>query len=315
MFRCSVIIVTYNSADAIEECLRALGSQGCEVVVVDNASQDDTVERVRLASHELELQLITISRNIGFAGAANQGARAASGDVLLLLNPDAVAEPGAIDALLGCLAGTQASAVGGALVAENGQPEKGFTFRRLPTLASLMFEALLINQFWPQNPVNRSYRCLDADYLREQPVQQPAGACLAVRREVWNALGGMDPDFYPVWFEDVDFCARLLAAAGVIFYCPNARFGHSGAHSVRQMKFENKQMFWYRNMVRYATKHLGTVRAGLLRVSIVIGMSLRILAALLGLAPEGIRVQDSLRGYARVGLWALGLFRVFEPRT
>ena|SRR6516162_1093512 len=315
MPRCSAILVTYNSAAAIEGCLRALRFEDCEIVIVDNASQDDTVKRVRDVAQRLPLQLITISRNLGFAGGANQAARSASGDVLLLLNPDAVAEAGAIDALLKCFRTTKASAVGGALIADNGQPDKGFAFRRLPTLASLMFEALLINQLWPGNPVNLRYRCLDADHLREQPVEQPAGACLAVRREAWDSLGGMDQDFYPVWFEDVDFCARLLASGGTIFYCPDARFHHSGAHSVSQLEFNYKQMFWYRNMVLYARKHLGALAAQILRLSIVVGMNLRIIAALLGFRPDGIRVRDALRGYLRVGLWALGLGNESEHRT
>jgi N-acetylglucosaminyl-diphospho-decaprenol L-rhamnosyltransferase len=307
MPRCSVIIVTYNSAAAIENCLRALALQDCEVVVVDNASQDDTVTRVRSVARELELQLIAVSRNIGFAGGVNQGVRAASGDVLLLLNPDAVVEAGAIDALLECFQTTKASAVGGALIAANGQLDKGFAFRRLPTLASLVCEALLINQLWPRNPVNRQYRCLDEDYSREQQVEQPAGAGLAVRRETWHSLQGMDPGFYPVWFEDVDFCARVLASGGTIFYCPDVRFHHSGAHSVGQLNFSDKQVFWYGNMVRYAAKHLPASSAVLLRLSIFVGMAVRIVAALLGFAPAGTTVHEALRGYARVGLWALGL--------
>ena len=100
MPRCSVIVVTYNSGAQIEACLRALASQDCEIVVVDNASQDDTVARVRALARQIPLQLLTISRNIGFAGGVNQGVRAAASDVLLILNPDAIAEPGAIDAML-----------------------------------------------------------------------------------------------------------------------------------------------------------------------------------------------------------------------
>ena len=306
MARCSVIIVTYNSAAVVEECLRALASQDCEVVVVDNGSQDDTVERVRSLAQDVRLQLITVSRNIGFAGGANHGASASSGDVLLFLNPDAVAEPGAIDALLRCFAESRASAVGGALLAEEGQPDKGFAFRRLPTRAALVFEALLINQLWPSNPVNRRYRCLDADYSSEQRVEQPAGACLAVTRAAWDSLRGMDPNFFPVWFEDVDFCARLLASGGTIFYCPDARFRHRGAHSVGKLEFGDKQMFWYRNMVRYATKHRGAASVLLLRVSISLGMGLRMLASLLGTGPKGVGVRDAIRGYAKVGLWAIG---------
>src|SRR6185295_14484320 len=116
---------------------------------------------------------------------------AANGDVLLLLNPDAIAEAGAVTALMQCMTAQSAAAAGGALLEASGELQRGFAFRRLPTLGSLLCEALLINQLWPSNPVNRRYRCLDADYSKTQQVEQPAGACLAITRGAWDAVGGM----------------------------------------------------------------------------------------------------------------------------
>ncbi len=307
MPRCSVIVVTYNSGAQIEACLRALWSEDCEIIVVDNASQDDTVARVQALARELPLQLLTLSRNIGFAGGVNQGARAASGDVLLMLNPDAVAEPGALDAILACLTESGASAAGGALLESDGQPARGFAFRRIPTLTALSFEVLLVNQAWPGNPVNRRYRCLDADYSKQQRVEQPAGACLAVTRKAWDSAQGMDPAFYPVWFEDVDLCKRLLRQDALIVYCPNARFQHSGAHSVGQLEFRDRQMFWYQNMVRYARKHFSGVQVLTLRLAILAGMGLRVLASLVGGGPRGLPAGEPIRSYARVAMWAVGL--------
>ncbi len=75
MLRCSAIIVTYNSADTIGACLEALAREDCEIVVVDNASQDDTVRRVEEFVAWHELRLLANDRNLGFAAAVNQGAR------------------------------------------------------------------------------------------------------------------------------------------------------------------------------------------------------------------------------------------------
>jgi N-acetylglucosaminyl-diphospho-decaprenol L-rhamnosyltransferase len=279
---CSAIVVTYNSAASIGPCLEALTREDCEIVVVDNASQDDTVQRVEEFVAWHPVRLIANEQNLGFGAAVNQGARDATGDVLLILNPDAIAEPGAPAALLRCLAGTKADAVGGALLENDNQPARGFAFRRIPTLAPLLWEVLLLNQLWPGNPVNRRYRYLDADYSQEQEVEQPAGACLAVTRAAWNSLGGFDEQFFPVWFEDVDLCKRLLDAGERIFYCPAARFGHAGAHSVGQLSFHDKQMFWYSNMLRYARKHFSKGQVTILRLAIVKGMVLRSVAALFG---------------------------------
>ncbi len=292
--RCSAIVVTHNSAAAIGACLQALRGEPCEVIVVDNASADDTVQRVK----QHPVQLIADQQNRGFGAAVNQGAQKATGDVLLILNPDAVAEPGAVTELMRCMESTGADAVGGALLEADGSPDRGFAFRRLPGLWSLIFEATLVNSLWPRNPVNRSYRCLDADYSRQQEVEQPAGACLAVRRSAWEKVGGFDEHFFPVWFEDVDLCKRLLDQGSLILYCPNARFHHSGAHSVGQLSFRDKQLFWYGNMLRYARKHFSKAQVFLLRLAIIKGMILRMIGALFGArkAPAG----ESLAAYGSV---------------
>src|SRR5271157_4139782 len=282
MLRCSAIVVTYNSAEAIGPCLEALAREDCEIVVVDNASQDETVERVEEFVVWHELRLLANDSNLGFAAAVNQGAHAATGDVLLVLNPDAIAEPGGVRALLQCMESTGARTAGGALLEPDGKPARGFAFRRLPTLTTLLCEAMLLNQLWPRNPVNRRYRCLDADYSQQQEVEQPAGACLAITRNVWESIGGFDESFYPVWFEDVDLCKRLLEYGTKIVYCPTAHFRHSGAHSVSQLSLREKQVFWYGNMLGYARKHFSGGQVRMLRAGIVTGMLLRSLAALFG---------------------------------
>lgn len=274
--------MTYNSAAVIGACLEALTREDCEIIVVDNASQDETVRCVEEFVAWHPVRLIANEVNRGFGAAVNQGAREAEGDMLLILNPDAIAESGAIAALMRCIEATQASAVGGALIESNGEPARGFAFRRIPTLVPLLCEVLLLNRIWPANPVNRRYRYLDADYSQPQQVEQPAGACLAVTRTAWESVGGFDEQFYPVWFEDVDLCKRLLQRGLMIFYCPAARFSHSAAHSVGQLNFRDKQLFWYSNMLRYARKHFTPTQVFILRLAIIKGMLLRSAAALFG---------------------------------
>lgn len=293
--RCSAIVVTYNSGESIGPCLEALTREDCEIVVVDNASADDSVRRVEEFVAWHPLRLIANEQNLGFGAAVNQGAREATGDVLLILNPDAIAETGAVAAILNCMQTTQAAGVGGALLESEGQPARGFAFRRIPTLAPLLFEVLLINQLWPGNPVNRRYRCLDADYSQQQEIEQPAGACLAITHTMWEKLGGFDEQFFPVWFEDVDLCKRLADAGGRIFYCPGARFRHAGAHSVGQLSFRDRQLFWYANMVRYARRHFSKVQVIILRLAIVKGMVLRSMGALLG--SRQAPLKDCLAAY------------------
>lgn len=280
--RCSAIVVTHNSGATIGPCLEALAREDCEIVVVDNASADDTVTRIEEFVTWNPVRLIANEQNLGFGAAVNQGTREGTGDVLLMLNPDAIAEPGGVAALLRCLEKTKAAAAGGALLESDGQPARGFAFRRIPTLAPLLCEVLLVNQLWPNNPVNRRYRYLNADYAQQQEVEQPAGACLAITRTAWDSAGGFDEQFYPVWFEDVDLCKRLLDSGVKISYCPEARFRHSGAHSVGQLPLRDQQIFWYTNMLRYARKHFSNAQVITLRLAIVKGMLLRSVAAVFG---------------------------------
>jgi hypothetical protein len=295
----SAIVVTCNSARSIERCLGALRQQSaCERIVVDNASRDDTIARVQAA--DPHARLVQNCENLGFAAAANRGAQLAAGKVLLFLNPDAVAQPGALQALAAALAPERVGAVGGLLLRGDGRPDRGFTVRRFPTTLSMAAEILLFNRLWPRNPVNRRYRCLDLDYARSQDVDQPAGACLAVRREAWADVGGFDESFFPVWFEDVDFCRRLRARNWRILYCPQAVFAHSGGHSVNQLPLLDRQLFWYRNLLRYFRKHQGSAAVATLRAAIALGMGMRSLAALLGFAPPDAGMRGALRAYARV---------------
>jgi hypothetical protein len=300
MPRCSAIIVTYNSAGSIVQCLQALAGEDCEIVVVDNASQDETVTRVNSFRADHQVELLRISRNLGFAAGVNHGVRAAGADVFLILNPDAIAEQDAVAALIDCMTAQGAAAAGGALLGSDGQPDRGFAIRRLPTLGSLLCEALLINQLWPSNPINHRYRCLDADYTNTQQIEQPAGACMAITREAWEAVGGMDTQFAPVWFEDVDLCKRLIDSGRKIVYCPAARFHHAGAHSVGNLSFAQKQLFWYANMLRYARKHFSATKIWILRVGIIKGMTLRSFAVLIGQGPKDVTSSEALQAYWEV---------------
>lgn len=295
----SVIVVTYNSAGQIGSCLEALRKEdGWQRIVVDNASRDNTVDRAQQA--DPASCVVRNAQNSGFAAAANRGARLATGNVLLFLNPDAIAEPGALDALAKALEPEHVGAVGGALSHNWGEVERGFCVRRFPTLPSMAAEILLLNHIWPSNLLNRNYRCLDLDYAEPQDIDQPAGACLAVKREVWASVGGFDESFFPVWFEDVDLCLRIRTQNWKIRYCPSARFLHSGGHSVNRLLIRDRQIFWYRNLLRYWRKHESRTEVATLRGIIAVGMGLRSLAALFGAAPENTPRTAAMQAYACV---------------
>jgi len=193
---------------------------------------------------------------------------------VLLLNPDAVLFSDLEPLRAACdLPG--AAGAGGRLLDAKGHPQIGFMVRRLPTLASLCLEALLLNRLWPNNPVNRRYRALDLDYALRQPVEQPAGAFLMIRRAVWEEIGGFDEGFVPLWFEDVDFCRRASDRGYRWFYAPEAVAKHTGAHSIPRIAVEMRQIYWYRNLLRYSARHFHTASFRTVCLAVVTGSFLR----------------------------------------
>ncbi len=296
----SAVIVTYNSRGHIGRCLDSLQGMAREIVVVDNASSDGTAALVR--ERYPSVKLIASQANLGFAASANLGSRQCTGGGLLFLNPDTVClDP--LGPLEDALAARESiAAVAPRLVSSDGRTQVGFTVRRLPTTASLLFEILLLNRLFPGNPVNRRHRCLDLELDRPQEVEQPAGACLLVRRDRFADCCGFDEAFLPLWFEDVDLCKRLRERGGTILFLPQVRVEHRGGHSLDSVTFCEKQIYWYRNMLYYGRKHFPWRTGFLLRGALLAGMGLRALAELGGSRAEFQNPprRERLRAYWKV---------------
>jgi N-acetylglucosaminyl-diphospho-decaprenol L-rhamnosyltransferase len=235
----------------ILSCLDALAEMAPDVsaTVVDNASTDRTVEYVQKRP---AVKVVTNSQNRGFAGAVNQGFGITACDPVLVLNPDVRLRTPLTPLIEAC---RRHGLAAGQLTGPDGRAQAGFTIRRFPTPASLACELLGINRLWPGNAVNRRYRYLDRDLNLEGPVEQPAGAFLMTRRDLWESLGGFDEGFHPVWFEDVDFCRRAADAGYRIEYIPQVRAEHVGGHSIRKLPAASMEVYWYDSLLRYGAKH------------------------------------------------------------
>lgn len=266
-----VVVITHNSAEVLPACLAAAAGRCGDLVVVDNASTDGTAALARASG----ARVVVNEENRGFAAAANQGLSLLDCEFVLLLNPDAVLET-SLEPLVRACATPGVGAAGGKLAGDDGLAQRGFTLRRFPRAAELAAEVLLVNRAWPSNPLNRWYRCLDADLEQAQDAEQPAGAFLLIRREAWRQVGGFDESFFPVWFEDVDFCYRLRQAGWRIRYEPGAVARHRGGHAVLRMPWEERQAAWYGSLLRYAEKHLGPRQVRMLAFAILVGVSLRV---------------------------------------
>lgn len=283
MSRTGIVIVTHNSSEWIEECLSAACRQQADVVVVDNASEDDTCRRVRLCP---AAKLIPNSSNRGFAAAVNQGIGALDNELVLLLNPDAILLAG-LESLAAACRAPGVAAAGGRLVDEQGGAQTGFVVRRFPTPAALALEVLGINRLWPSNRVNRRYRHLDLDLSRASDVEQPAGAFLMIRRQAWRELDGFDEAFRPLWFEEVDFLKRARDRGWRIRYEPAAAARHRGAHSADRMSPQARAVCWYGNLLRYSARHFEGAAFRCLCLAVAVGALARMAAGMLGQGSAG----------------------------
>jgi len=298
----SIVIVTWNSERFIERCLRSLPAAceglSYEVLVYDNSSSDRTAD---VAQTLLSVPVIKSAQNLGFAGGVNRAITSARGEFHLLLNPDCELAPRALTVLIDFLrTHPEVAAVSPLLEDDRGNSQREFQLRRFPTYLTLAVELLAIDKLIPNNPVTASYRYRDLDLSRPQIVDQPAGAALVIRRSVFDEIGPLDEQFFPAWFEDVDYCRRLAAAGKEIWVVPQAQARHFGGASLEHITFARFIDLWYANMWRYARKWFSPAQREALRWTIIAGILLRLPAALLGIAHPDAGRGAAFQAYAGV---------------
>lgn len=299
--RVAVAIVTWNSALHVAEAVTSV-PEGVPVVVVDNGSADGSAE----AARRVGARVIEAGANLGFGPACNLGAEAtAPSETILFLNPDAALVDGraCIEALLAALDGD--ATVAGAAPALAGEGQERFQLRKLPTLGSLVREALLVNRLFPENGGLRSERYLDRPRDVPFDVEQPAGAALLLRRDIFDTLRGFDPAFAPAWFEDVDLCARIRATGWRLRFVPSARAMHVGGSAMNALPYRDFLPLYTRNLVRYLRKHAGAGTRLAARGVLYLGALLRL--ALLPFVRGDHARGDAAAAYVRVLAGLLGL--------
>ena len=229
----AIVIVSFNTREDLEACLRSLHDSppatSHEIVVVDNASPDGSAAATRAAWPDV--RVIDAGGNVGYARANNLGIRATSSQFILLLNSDTVVPRGAVDALIERLRSRpDVGAVGPRLVDRNGQPELSFG-RMVGPFSELLQKGkrlALAGDFPVVAPWIR--RSLERPTARDWV----SGACLLVRRTDAERVGLLDERFF-LYLEDVDFCAALRRAGQRVWFSPDIEVvhlrGRSGATS------------------------------------------------------------------------------------
>jgi GT2 family glycosyltransferase len=229
----SVVVVSWNTCDLLRRCLESLESElegrPHEVVVVDNDSSDGSAAMV--AREFSQMKLIGLSANPGFGSAANRGAQEARGRFLLVLNADTAARAGAIERLL---AAADRHGESGAFAPRLLLPGGAIQDSVFPFPSAGRALALNLGLRRPLAWASRGSLILGAgnpDSSRAVPWAM--GACLLIRREAWQSVGGFDEELW-MYAEDLDLGWRLRQAGWSTHYVPEATFDHFGEAATRQ---------------------------------------------------------------------------------
>jgi N-acetylglucosaminyl-diphospho-decaprenol L-rhamnosyltransferase len=260
----SVIIVSWNVADMLVKCLDSIlaapSSLKIEIVVVDSASSDNTVETIK--TRYPQVKLLPQSENIGYTRSNNVGLKAAEGRNLLLLNPDTEVIGDALDVMVSYLdSHTDVGIVGPHTLNSDGTTQS--TKRRFPTMGVGFFEGTWLQPFAPQSLLDRYYAS-DVEDKSTQDVDWVQGSALMTRRVVYEEIGGLD-EGYVMFSEEVDFCRRAKAAGWRVVYLGTAQITHHGGKSTEQVA-ARKHIYFHESRLRYFRKYHGWTAAQSLRL-------------------------------------------------
>jgi len=234
----SVIILSYNNyetttAPCLGSLFRDTESNPYEIIVVDNASQDRTPEMLnRFSAERTNFKSVFNKTNRGFAGGNNDGVKEAEGDIVILLNSDTVVPKGAINKIIKHMRDNSGWGMLGPVTNEAGNEQKIYISENDAEKASIAGEKFCL---YSRNDCFPSERL---DFF-----------CVAVRKDIYNNLGGLDEQFGLGYYEDLDFSVRanragvkmMVAEDCFIFHSAGKSFSNVGKKSVKKLMHENKK--------------------------------------------------------------------------
>jgi len=269
----SVIIVSWNTCKLLDRCLETLLAEVekqqlsiakelteselsakrqplCEIFVIDNASADNSAELVQ--KKYPQINLIANKENLGFAKANNQALKQASGKYILLLNPDTEIQAGALKVLIDFLDhNLQAGVIAPQLLNTDGSVQ--MSCRAFPSFIGMLSELTGVSRFMPAGSKLRSYKMLDWQHDTERQVDQPEGACLLVRKELFDQVGLFDEEYFML-FEEVDWLFSVRKVGWQIWFTPTAKVIHHMGQAIKQVKVK-MILSSHKGMYRYWYKH------------------------------------------------------------
>lgn len=297
----SVVIVSFNTFAMTLECLRVLTNeltgQDAEILVVDNASVDGSADAIRREFPSV--RLLVSEQNQGFGVANNKAFAVARGRYFLLLNSDAFPRPGAVLALTQFLdTHADVGVVGPRLVHSDGSLQNSCF--RFTTPLQAWLENLWITKLLPVDSMHSDYHGWDHASVRI--VDFVIGACLLVRREVVEQVGGFDHRFF-MYQEEADWQKRIKEAGWKVVFTPSAEVMHIAGASGKEEPLRINNHF-FESLDKYLLKHHGWRGFFLVRIAMLVGCALRSVGWTLASFVPRLRLRASRRARQHAWLFA-----------
>lgn len=252
----SIVIVSWNVKKDLVNCLRSIGenpaSESFEVIVIDNASTDSTVEAVR--NEFPEIVVITNSQNLGFAAANNQGIEKSRGEYILLLNPDTIVQLNSLNILIEFMDKNEDVGIcGPQLLNQDGTVQP--SVRGFPTFRGALYRHTAFRHLRIFKNEYKTWLMKSFDHKTRMDVDQVMGAAFLLRRTAIDSIGAMDEIFF-MYYEEVDLCYRMKQAGWRIVFTPEAKITHLGGKSSGQMPVRRRIMM-LTSLLKFFRKHRG----------------------------------------------------------
>lgn len=286
----SVIILNWNTRDDLQRCLDSIHehppNHSVEIIVADNASEDDSVAMVQ--QRYPEVRIVANERNLGFGAGNNRAIPHSRGRFVLFLNSDTIVTEGAFDRLIDYADSRPDAAIfGPKLLNRDGSLQ--YSCRSFPNLGTGFFRNTPLGRLFPRNRFSTDYLLSNWDHNSPRDVDWVSGSALMIRRSVLMQLGGFDEGFF-MYCEDVDLCYRAHELGYQVAYFPEAVIYHIIGRSSDLVPTRMTYEF-HRSMYRFYRKHYRSSTPFYVRPMIIPGLVLRAAGRLVRYRLYSLRVQ------------------------
>ena len=270
----SIVVICWNDRKVILDCLRSIFAETkgleFEVIVSDNGSSDGSLDCIR--KDFPQVRIVENGANLGFAKGNNAGIRVATGQFVLILNPDTIIHPGALPKLV---AYAERHPEGGAFGCRVLNPDGSYQdpAKPLPTLLGTFLAAVKLES------LGRLFRACESGFYpgwdgrTERTIGFQSGCCVMFPGQMLRKLGGFDERFF-YHYEETDLCCRVWETGSPVLYCPDAEITHLGGQSVGRFPIRFN-LETYRGRYRYFYKHFGPSSLNRLRWIVLVHLSIR----------------------------------------